>query len=181
MEAPLLSGQLGLSFIRQYCRRALISNSTYQFAGRVFCLLPPKVLPHRLADMSSHASSLSANLSQMRAGGCKLQRYQFLDHTSPCETGFSDRLLPRLEYGAIAAFRSHVGHHSVCKHSNFKSRISAGLLQSSVPNLTYDVIMSSELCLLESFQHFLLLGQLVKIPPVCLLESFHISCFRASL
>ena len=34
--------------------------------------------------------------------------------------------------------------------------------------------MSSELCLLESIQHFLLPGQLVKIPPVCLLESFQL-------
>ena len=48
-----------------------------------------------------------------------------------------------------------------------------------VPNLTYDVIMSSELCLLESFQHFLLPGQLVKIPPVCLLNIFNIFCIRA--
>ena len=167
-NAPHLSGQLGLNVIRPCCRCALNSSSTHQFVGRVFCLLPPL-----LADVSSHASSFSlANLSQMRAGSCKLQWYQFHDHTSPCETGLSDRLLPRLEYGAIAAFRSHVDHHSVCKYSNFKSRISASLLQSSVPNLTYDVIMSSELCLLESFQHFLLPGQLVKITPVCLLESF---------
>ena len=150
-NAPHMSGQLGLNVIRPCCRCAY-SSSTHQFVGRGFCLLPPL-----LADVSSHASFLYlANLSQMRAGSCKLQWYQFHDHTSPCETGFSDRLLPRL--GAIAAFRSHVGHHSVCKYSNFKSRISADLLQSSVPNLTYDVIMSSELCLLESFQYFLLLG-----------------------
>ena len=128
------------------------------------------LLPPLLADVSSHASSLSlAILSQMRAGGCKLQWYQLLDHTSPCETGFSDRLSPRLEFGA---FRSHVGHHhSVGKYSNFKSRISASLLQSSVPNLTYDVIMSSELCLLESFQHFLLPGQLLRFQAACLLEA----------
>ena len=45
----------------------------------------------------------------------------------------------------------------ISNHGSLQARCK-GLLQSSVPNLTYDVIMSSELCLLESFRHFLLPG-----------------------
>ncbi len=54
----------------------------------------------------------------------------------------SDRLLPQLEYGAIVVLRIHVGHTLCIKYSTLKSRISAFLLQTLLPNLACNIMPS---------------------------------------